>query len=583
MASVTENYANGFQLSFSENLEGNIMLENLRHQREQGKFCDIVLVVGSTRFPAHRSVLAASSPYFDSMFKNQPNKEEIDLPCQDRGSFSLLLDYVYSGKIVITDKNVNELLKLATNFALSKLKEYCEKYSSEKAKKSSSTTHTSPSSQSNFDSNPSSVSSQPLAALRTILEKKLNFPDINKGISFDSPPGDAPTNTTSTSVNNSNSLNSSSSLNTSSSKGPAPNAPIKSLTLSRTAASSGAPPLPTQPPSVRRSNSQASSNRQMGSHNRTISKPVPPSNKPIPPPKAGNNCSNGYPQQLSPNRQSDSINRRQSFNTVDQSRKNSINEGKMNSHLHQSQGNHSNNGSIPPPPPPPPSMMLDQAWGPAPTPVKSRESSTTVSNNRNGSISNDLSSAIQRSFVHSQATMMNISKESNIGPNPVPSLSNSNRSISKSSQSITGRPSAVPPPPPNRVIRHGDTNSSSSISSDTGTLRSNQSRGAAPLPPAPAPPPSQTNLQVQVSTNFRGPDAPNRQGSFSSNSSKSQAPTPPVRNISISRGDLESRFRNVFKDISQLPPPESFRAMKKTYPSDNGVKKSFKRTIVTQR
>lgn len=332
MASVTESYANGYQLSFSENLEGNIMLENLRHQREQGKFCDIVLNVGGTRFPAHRSVLAASSPYFDSMFKNQPNKEQLDLPCQDKASFSLLLDYVYSGNIVITDKNVNELLKLATNFSLSKLKEYCDKYSSEKAKKSSSstTTYKSPSTQSNFDSNPSSVSPQPLSALRTMLERKLNFPDINKGISFDSSPGDAPT---TTSVNNSNSLNSSSS------KGPAPIAPIKNSPLPRTATSSGAPPLPTQPPSVVRRVGSNASSRSTGSQNRTTTRPVPPSNKPTPPQKAGNNCSNGYPQQLSPNRQqNDSIERRKSFNTIDQTRKNSINGGRMNSHPHQSQG-----------------------------------------------------------------------------------------------------------------------------------------------------------------------------------------------------------------------------------------------------
>jgi zinc finger protein, putative len=118
-----------YTLNFSENLEGNVMLENLRSQREMGKFCDIVLHVQGKRFPAHRSVLAASSPYFESVLKNhRVTKEEITIGWHDVKTFEILLDYMYTGNVVINETNVYELLKLSNHFLISKLKDYTGQY-----------------------------------------------------------------------------------------------------------------------------------------------------------------------------------------------------------------------------------------------------------------------------------------------------------------------------------------------------------------------------------------------------------------------------------------------------------------------
>lgn len=121
-------------MNFDENPHGNAILEMLRSQRIDGRFCDIVLHVsnGSLEeklFPAHRSVLAAVSQYFESVLKtHRVTKEQISISCQDIQVFEILLDYMYSGSITIEWDNVNELLKLSNYFLMEKVTNYCTQF-----------------------------------------------------------------------------------------------------------------------------------------------------------------------------------------------------------------------------------------------------------------------------------------------------------------------------------------------------------------------------------------------------------------------------------------------------------------------
>ncbi|XP_063218012.1 uncharacterized protein LOC134528370 isoform X2 [Bacillus rossius redtenbacheri] len=116
-------------MNFTENQHGNAILEKLKIQKEQGRFCDVTLYVEGKQFKAHRSVLASCSPYFDSVLKmHRTVKERLTITCQNSEIFSCLLNYMYTGSVVIDKNNVAELLRLANHFLVGKLKSYCAEY-----------------------------------------------------------------------------------------------------------------------------------------------------------------------------------------------------------------------------------------------------------------------------------------------------------------------------------------------------------------------------------------------------------------------------------------------------------------------
>lgn len=116
-------------MNFTENQQACIIFEKLWSQRESGRFCDIVLHVQGQKFHAHRNVLAACSPYFDSVLKTHKIiKEQLTVTCQNLDAFQLLLNYMYTGAVVIDKNNVSELLRLANHFLVLKLKNYCAEY-----------------------------------------------------------------------------------------------------------------------------------------------------------------------------------------------------------------------------------------------------------------------------------------------------------------------------------------------------------------------------------------------------------------------------------------------------------------------
>jgi len=53
---------------YTSSVYNNLLLDGFNALRSQNLLCDVTLIAGNSRFPVHRSLLAACSPYFKEMF-----------------------------------------------------------------------------------------------------------------------------------------------------------------------------------------------------------------------------------------------------------------------------------------------------------------------------------------------------------------------------------------------------------------------------------------------------------------------------------------------------------------------------------
>ena len=99
--------------------------------RESEEFCDVVLIVEGSRFPAHRHALAASSDYFKSMFSSnfkEKFSKEVEIVSVDKDTFSLVLNFMYTGAIDIYEDNFDDIFRAGNMFLLDDLVQICERY-----------------------------------------------------------------------------------------------------------------------------------------------------------------------------------------------------------------------------------------------------------------------------------------------------------------------------------------------------------------------------------------------------------------------------------------------------------------------
>ncbi|XP_053867491.1 zinc finger and BTB domain-containing protein 8A-like isoform X2 [Malaclemys terrapin pileata] len=108
------------------------LLQQLNEQRKQDLFCDCCILVEGKVFKAHRNVLFASSGYF-KMLLSQSSKEtsqpttatfEVFSPA----TFTVILDFVYSGKLSLTGQNVIEVMSAASYLQMTDILSVCKTF-----------------------------------------------------------------------------------------------------------------------------------------------------------------------------------------------------------------------------------------------------------------------------------------------------------------------------------------------------------------------------------------------------------------------------------------------------------------------
>uniref|UniRef100_A0A3B3S2B0 Kelch-like protein 21 n=1 Tax=Paramormyrops kingsleyae TaxID=1676925 RepID=A0A3B3S2B0_9TELE len=104
------------------------LLRGIHELRAERKFFDVTLCAEGREFPCHRTVLAAASTYFRAMFAGTLRESAMDRVVLHEVSgelLGLLVDFCYTGRVTVTQDNVDLLLKAADLFQFPSVKEAC--------------------------------------------------------------------------------------------------------------------------------------------------------------------------------------------------------------------------------------------------------------------------------------------------------------------------------------------------------------------------------------------------------------------------------------------------------------------------
>ncbi|XP_029309853.1 kelch-like protein 40a [Cottoperca gobio] len=102
---------------------------------ENDKFVDCVLKIQEEKFPCHRLVLAASSPFFKAMFLSdleESKNREIVLKDVEPGVMGMILRYLYTSDINLTEQNVQDIFMVANMYQIPSIFSVCVSYLQEK-------------------------------------------------------------------------------------------------------------------------------------------------------------------------------------------------------------------------------------------------------------------------------------------------------------------------------------------------------------------------------------------------------------------------------------------------------------------
>ncbi|XP_061552625.1 zinc finger and BTB domain-containing protein 17 isoform X2 [Phycodurus eques] len=104
------------------------VLEQLNNQRKQGLLCDCTFVVDGVDFKAHKSLLAACSVYFRTLFLDQ--KDVVHLDISNAAGLAQVLEFMYTAKLSLTPDNVEEVMAVASFLQMQEILNACAIYQS---------------------------------------------------------------------------------------------------------------------------------------------------------------------------------------------------------------------------------------------------------------------------------------------------------------------------------------------------------------------------------------------------------------------------------------------------------------------
>jgi len=97
-------------------------------------FVDVTIACDGLNLKAHKMVLSACSPYFQSMFYNTPDKHPVVFLKDVRyDEMKALLEFMYRGEVSVDQENLSSLLKVAEGLKIKGLADVSESHSATQA------------------------------------------------------------------------------------------------------------------------------------------------------------------------------------------------------------------------------------------------------------------------------------------------------------------------------------------------------------------------------------------------------------------------------------------------------------------
>ncbi|XP_025777386.1 kelch repeat and BTB domain-containing protein 12 [Prionailurus viverrinus] len=107
------------------------LLNKVKNMKELAEMIDVVLIAEGEKFPCHRLVLAAFSPYFKAMFTCgllECTQREVILHDITAESVSVILNYMYNAALEINNANVQTVAMAAYFMQMEEIFSVCQKY-----------------------------------------------------------------------------------------------------------------------------------------------------------------------------------------------------------------------------------------------------------------------------------------------------------------------------------------------------------------------------------------------------------------------------------------------------------------------
>lgn len=121
------------KFSFENDSHLRTVFDALNEQRNSTRFCDAVLKVGEREIRGHRSILVAAVPkILDRQVKKGDTEFIVDLDGLDPNAVEVLVEFVYTGKLLVTSDGVLNLFQAAKSLGMKQVQDSSEKFILEK-------------------------------------------------------------------------------------------------------------------------------------------------------------------------------------------------------------------------------------------------------------------------------------------------------------------------------------------------------------------------------------------------------------------------------------------------------------------